>query len=159
MLLSTPTRAWVVSLKNTGPGTALLVKTLYSATVVAEGREHGIERASADELYRQVTRLGFKEDHDFAVTKIGPESSIEPGGSIRLCELPPDAPERLKALDIEITYMSLLGDSFSKLVHCIPERGIPPMTLVNDQPSSGGLPPAAGPIADRATVTPQREEP
>ncbi|MFL6137788.1 MAG: hypothetical protein ACJ74O_08325 [Frankiaceae bacterium] len=125
-MLFAPTRwVWKVTLRNAGPGTAVMQAVSYDIDVWHEGRREQAHGLAGDGLFEALRRYGLEEDRDLSVALVSPDGALEPRAEARLCELPSGIGQRLLVLDVHITYRSLLGDRFSKTVRCVPVRGLP----------------------------------
>jgi hypothetical protein len=111
---------WKVELKNSGAGLAVILSVTYRIGFLGKPSPRKEFTMDFTRIVEVLTDEKLKMKKDFVLTRFGDGASIPPQGVTRVLAIRMDAMNKLEYLDILLTYRSVLGDTYQRVVHCKP---------------------------------------
>lgn len=114
---------WTVMLGNDGAGPAVIRSVDYELS--ATGDPDGDMPSSYQDVLSRLQRQGILVGRDYVLTNYGKGATIGPGRHVLIFEMSKSAADKIKRLDLIVRFQGRLGDSYVKMIHCIPRAGVP----------------------------------
>ena len=141
----TAARVWVVELSNVGQGAAIITGARYWLELEESGcagpqrpdfmawfeqraDRYGSRcrfRCDVHAVERRLAEAGLEDQRQFDLLHFGEWTALSPGESRAIFQLCLADAGAIIALDIELTYQSVVGDRYRREIYAIPRRQLP----------------------------------